>query len=128
MVQEEQEKEVSVQGERESDAREGEAQEERREEREVEAQEGHDGEEEMATQEKCVEAKKETNSMNEENDASNRHMTWWRDAWWVRVNSGPHFPPLRFFPIFCTPSFLFFFCHPFFSFFGWLPVFLSFFF
>ena len=33
----------------------------------------------MATQEKCVEAKKETNSTHEEMDVSNRHMTWWRD-------------------------------------------------
>ena len=47
-----------------------------REEREVEAQEGHDGEEEMTTQEKCVEAKKEVNSMREEIDVSNRHMAW----------------------------------------------------
>ena len=39
---------------------------ERREESDVEAQEGHDREEEMATQEKCVEAKKESNSMHEE--------------------------------------------------------------
>ena len=54
------------------------AQEERREEREVEAQEGHDGEEEMTTQETCVEAKKEMNSMYERSDVSNRHMTWWR--------------------------------------------------
>ena len=21
---------------------------------------------------------------------SNRHMTWWHNAWWVRVNNGPH--------------------------------------
>ena len=77
-AQEQQKKEVSAQGEQESHTREGKAQGERREEREVEAQEGHDGEEEMATQEKCVEAKKEVNSMHEENDVSNRHMTWWR--------------------------------------------------
>ena len=32
----------------------------------------------MATQEKCVEAKKEANSMHEENDVSNRHMTYGR--------------------------------------------------
>ena len=71
------------------------AQEERRGEREVEAQEGHDGEEEMATQEKCVEANKETNSMHEENDVSNRHMTWWRDAWWVRLDNDPHLRTAR---------------------------------
>ena len=44
----------------------------------------------MATQEKCVEAKKEANSMHEENDVSNRHMTWWRDTWWVRMDNGLH--------------------------------------
>ena len=86
-AQEEQKKEVSAQGEQESQTREGKAQEERRKEREVEAQEGHDGEEEIATQEKCVEAKKEANSMHEENDVSNRHMTWWKNAWWVRVDA-----------------------------------------
>ena len=67
---------MSAQGERETHTREVKAQEERREEREVEAHEGHDREKEMATQEKCVEAQKETNSMHEENDVSNRHMTW----------------------------------------------------
>ena len=94
-AQEEQKKEVSAQGEQESHTREGKSQGERREEREVEAQEGHDGEEEMATQEKCVEAKKEANSMHEEDNVSNRHMTWWRDAWWIRVNSGPHMRTAR---------------------------------
>ena len=43
----------------------------------------------MTTEEKCVEAKKEANSMHEENDVSHRHMTWWRDAWWVRMDSVP---------------------------------------
>ena len=94
-AQEEQEKEVSAQGERESQVREGKAQGERREEREVEAQERHEGEEEMTTQEKCVEAKKEANSMHEENDVSNRHMTWWRNAWWIRVDNGPHMRTAR---------------------------------
>ena len=93
-AQEEQKKEVSAQGEQENHSREGKAHGERRE-REVVAQEGHDGEEEMATQEKCVEAKKEANSMHEENDVSNRHMTWWRDAWWVRMDNGPHFRTVR---------------------------------
>ena len=65
-AQEEQKKEVSAQGEQESQTREGKAQEERREEREVEAQEGHDGEEETTTQEKCLEGKKEVNSTHEE--------------------------------------------------------------
>ena len=49
------------------------AQGERREEREVEAQEGHEGAEEVTTQEKCVGAKKETNSVHV-NDVSNRRM------------------------------------------------------
>ena len=88
-AQEEQKKEVSAQ---ENHTREGKAHGERREEREVVAQELHDGEEEMATQEKCVEAKKEANSTHEENDVSSRHMTWWRAAWWVRMDNGP---PLR---------------------------------
>ena len=86
---------MSAQDEQESQTREGKAQEERRKEREVEAQEGHDGEKEMTTQEKCVEAKKEVNSMHEENDVSNRHMTWWRDAWWVRMDNGPHIRTAR---------------------------------
>ena len=44
----------------------------------------------MTTQETCVEAKKEMNSMHEEIDVSSRHMTWWSNAWWIRVDSGPH--------------------------------------
>ena len=72
------------------------AQEERREEEgKVEAQEGHEGKEEMTTHEECVEAKKETNSMHEESDVSNRHMTWWRDAWLIRMDGGPHMRTAR---------------------------------
>ena len=41
------------------------AQGERREEGEIEAQEGHEEAEEVTTLEKCVEAKKGTNSMHE---------------------------------------------------------------
>ena len=33
--------------------------------------------------------------MHEENDVSNRHMTWWRNAWWIRVDSGPHLRTAR---------------------------------
>ena len=44
----------------------------------------------MTTQGKCVEEQKETKSMHEESHVSNRHMTWWQKAWWVRVNNGPH--------------------------------------
>ena len=43
----------------------------------------------MTTQEECVEAKKETNSMHEESDVSNRHMTW-RD-----MDGGPHMRTAR---------------------------------
>ena len=86
------EKEVKAQ---EEQAREARAQEEREEgvsvqEEQVEAHEGHAGEEAMTTQKKCVEEQKETNSMHEENDVSNGHMARWRDAWWVRVDNGPH--------------------------------------
>ena len=49
----------------------------------------------MTTQENCVETRKGMNSMNEENDVSNRHMTWWRNAWWVRMDSGPHLRTAR---------------------------------
>ena len=49
----------------------------------------------MATEERCVEAKKEANSMHEENDLSNRHMTWWRDALCVRMDNGPHLRTAR---------------------------------
>ena len=87
-AQQEQEKEVSAQSVREGQAREGKAQ-----KRGVDAQEGHG--EEMTTQEKCVEAKNESNSMHEENDVSSRHMTWWRDAWWVRMDNGPHLRTAR---------------------------------
>ena len=52
--------------------------------------EGHEGKEEMTTQEKCVETKKETTSMHEESDVSNRLMTWWKNAGWIRVDGGPH--------------------------------------
>ena len=79
---------MSAQSEREGQARERKAQ-----EREADAQEGHD--EEMTTREKCVEAKKEVSSMHKENDVSNRHMTWWRNAWWIRVDSGPHMRTAR---------------------------------
>ena len=50
----------------------------------------------MTTQEECVEAiKMETSSTHEENDVSNRHMTWWRNAWRIRVDSGPHLRTAR---------------------------------
>ena len=33
--------------------------------------------------------------MQEERDVSNGHMTWWRDAWWVRMDNGPHLRTAR---------------------------------
>ena len=60
---------------------------ERKEEREVEAQEGHEGAEEVTTQEKCVEAKKTKKVM--------CHMTCWKNAWWIRMDGGPHMRTAR---------------------------------
>ena len=92
-AQEAREKEARAQEEQAREERK--AQEEREEEREIEAQEGHEEAKEVTTQEKCVEAKKETNSMYEESDVSNRHMAWWRNAWWIRMDSGPHMRTAR---------------------------------
>ena len=47
----------------------------------------------MTTQEKWFE--KETNSMHKESDVSNRHMTWWKNAWWIRMDGGPHMRTTR---------------------------------
>ena len=93
-AQEEREKrarEAKAQEERERLAREAKAQEEQREQdREAVAQEGHEGEA------KAQEGQGEdANSMHEESHVSNRHMTWWRNAWWVRVNNGPHLQTAR---------------------------------
>ena len=41
------------------------------------------------------EREEDSNSMHEESHVSNRHMTWWQDAWWVRVNNGPHLRTAR---------------------------------
>ena len=54
-------------------------------EREVEAQVRHESE---VKAQGCQE--EEVNSMHEESHVSNRHMTWWQNAGWIRVNSGPH--------------------------------------
>ena len=67
----------------------------REEERKVQAQEGYEGKEEMTTQGECVEEKKEMNSMQVESDVSNRHTTWWKNAWWIRVDGGPHMRTAR---------------------------------
>ena len=100
-AQEEQEREAKAQEERERVAREAKAQEERerevnaheerrKQEREAEAQEGHEGE--VKAQEEQVE---DSNSLQEESHVSNRHMTWWHNGWWVRVNNGPHLQTAR---------------------------------
>ena len=47
-------------------------------ESEVKAQVRHEEEGERTSQEECGEMKRETKTMHEENDVSNRHMTWWR--------------------------------------------------
>ena len=35
------------------------------------------------------------NSVHEECHVSNRHMTWWHNAWWIRVDNGPHMRSAR---------------------------------
>ena len=93
-AQEEREKEVKAGGARKTGERRkssGGAKERRR----VKAQEGYEGKEEMTRQEESVEEKKETNSTQEGNDVSNRHMTWWKNAWWIRVGNGPHLRTAR---------------------------------
>ena len=49
----------------------------------------------MTIQGECVEDKRETNSMQEEHDVSNRHMTRWGNAWWIRMDGGPHWQTAR---------------------------------
>ena len=71
----EQEREAEAQGGHESD---------------VKAQEGHEGE--VKAQEEQGE---DANSLHEESHVSNRHMTWWHNAWWVRINNGPHLQTAR---------------------------------
>ena len=100
-AQEERKREVSARGERESQVREARAEEERTEqERKVEAQEGQEND--VKAQEghegkvKAQEGQGEdANSLHEEGHVSNRHMTWWHHAWWVRVNNGPHLRTAR---------------------------------
>ena len=90
-VQEAQEKEAKAQEEREEHARRAKVQEERTEhESNVKAQDGH--EVEVKAQEGQGE---DANSMHEESHVSNRHMTWWHNAWWVRVKNGPHLQTAR---------------------------------
>ena len=81
-------KEQGVQ-EREVDAQGG-------QERRVEAQGGHEDEGEETTREESVEEKGGgTNSPQEKNHVSNRHMTWWQKSWWVRIDNGPHLRTAR---------------------------------
>ena len=87
-AQEEREREVSAHEERREQEREAEAQGEH--ESNVKAQEGHEGE--VKAQEEQGE---DANSLQEESHVSNRHMTWWHNAWWVRVNNGPHLRTAR---------------------------------
>ena len=77
----EQEREVEAQGRHES---------------EVKAQGNHEGGGEETTREESVEEKEEeTHSLHEESHVSTRHLSWWKGAWWIRVNDGPHMRSAR---------------------------------
>ena len=82
------EREVSAQEERTEQEREVEAQ--GRHESEVKAQEGHEGDVKAQG-----EQGEDANSVHEECHVSNRHMTWWHNAWWIRVDNGPHMRSAR---------------------------------
>ena len=55
--------------------------------------------EERTEQERKVEAQggqeEDVNSVHDECHVSNRHMTWWHNAWWIRVENGPHMRSAR---------------------------------
>ena len=55
--------------------------------------------EERTEQERKVEAQggqeEDVNSVHDECHVSNRHMTWWHNAWWIRVDNGPHMRSAR---------------------------------
>ena len=87
-AQEEREREVRAHEKRREQNREVEAQ--RGHENDAKAREGHEGEV-KAHEEQGEDA----NSLHEESHVSNRHMTWWHNAWWVRVNNGPHLRTAR---------------------------------
>ena len=38
---------------------------------------------------------RDENSLHEESHASDRHMTWWLNARWIRMDSGPHLRTAR---------------------------------
>ena len=101
-VQEAREKEASAHEEQERQVREARAEEEQTEqEGEVEAQGGHEDEVKaqggLESEVKAHDGQEEedANSLREECHVSNRHMTWWHNAWWVRVNNGPHLRTAR---------------------------------
>ena len=80
-VLEEQRREVKSQEERKTDneARGG-------QERRVDAQGGREG---------GGEKQEDVNSLLDECHVSNRHMTWRQNAWWIRVDNGPHMRSAR---------------------------------
>ena len=82
------EREVSAREERTEQEREVEAQEGH--ESEGKAQEGHEGEVKAQGGQQ-----ENANSVHEECHVSNRHMTWWHNAWWIRVDNGPHMRSAR---------------------------------
>ena len=74
--QTEQGREVEAQGEHES---------------KVKAQGGH----ESKVKAHGGQEEEDVNSVHDESHVSNRHMTWWQNAWWVRVDNGPHMRSAR---------------------------------
>ena len=89
-VQEAREKEAKAQEERRRKVR---KEERGSEEREVEPQGGQEGEERVDAQGGRGREEgemKDENSLHEESHVSDRHMKWWRNAWWIRTHSGPH--------------------------------------
>ena len=82
------------------EAREKEAKAQEEQERQVEAQGGREDEvKAQGEHESEVKAhggqEEDANSLHEECHVSNRHMTWWHNAWWVRVDNGPHMRSAR---------------------------------
>ena len=86
-------REESEQKREEEEKRAREAREEARAEEKKEELRPRKGTEEKKRRQRkriALKPKRETNSMHEEDDVSNRHMTWWKNAWWIRVDGGPH--------------------------------------
>ena len=59
-------------------------------ESEVKAQKEHEGEVKAQGRQQ-----ENANSVNEECHVSHRHLTWWHNAWWIRVDNGPHMRSAR---------------------------------